>query len=267
MTVEEIEQQVASFAKAARNFVELAGGDGVESEFRFDVEHEIYDSHKILLTTSLIARPLVHSAHGYILQQFLETNANKRTDNYGGSLENRARFLFEVVDAVTAAIGPKKVSFFFLRNFNTLITNSRRAPETNSFPQTGVRFSPFADFQGSKLPTLDLIKETYSFVVEHLKKNHSDLAYIHAVESRANGADDVEGKEGESLQFLVSQRENENLPLRKSCSDVACICISETSGHLDLSSSREVTNPVMLLKRLRLTITLSSSWDVTSSQT
>lgn len=48
----------------------------------------------------------VHAANGYLLQQFLATNSNMRTDRYGGSLENRARIVLEVVDAVAAELGP-----------------------------------------------------------------------------------------------------------------------------------------------------------------
>ena len=49
--------------------------------------------------------PKIHSAHGYLLSQFLSPRSNQRTDRYGGSLENRARFLLEVVDATRAAVG------------------------------------------------------------------------------------------------------------------------------------------------------------------
>lgn len=51
----------------------------------------------------------VHAANGYLLNQFLSPNSNQRTDAYGGSLENRARFVLQVVDAVSAAIGADKV--------------------------------------------------------------------------------------------------------------------------------------------------------------
>src|SRR5690606_29771461 len=51
----------------------------------------------------------VHAANGYLLQQFLATNSNTRTDAYGGSLENRARLALEVVDAVVAAMGAGRV--------------------------------------------------------------------------------------------------------------------------------------------------------------
>ena len=47
----------------------------------------------------------MHGANGYLIDQFLRDSTNKRTDAYGGSIENRSRFLLEVVDAVTAAVG------------------------------------------------------------------------------------------------------------------------------------------------------------------
>ena len=51
----------------------------------------------------------IHSANGYLIDQFLQDGSNKRTDAYGGSIENRTRFLFEVVDAVAGVRGPDRV--------------------------------------------------------------------------------------------------------------------------------------------------------------
>jgi N-ethylmaleimide reductase len=51
----------------------------------------------------------IHAANGYLLNQFLSPNSNQRTDAYGGNLENRARFVLEVVDAIIAAIGADKI--------------------------------------------------------------------------------------------------------------------------------------------------------------
>ena len=75
----EIPGIVAQYAQGARNAM-AAGFDGVE----------------------------VHGANGYLIDQFLRDGTNTRTDAYGGSIENRTRFLLEVVDAVTAAVGPER---------------------------------------------------------------------------------------------------------------------------------------------------------------
>ncbi len=52
----------------------------------------------------------IHGAHGYLIDQFLRDSVNDRTDGYGGSIENRARLLLEIVDAVSAEVGPDRVS-------------------------------------------------------------------------------------------------------------------------------------------------------------
>src|ERR1700683_2704122 len=93
MTVAEIKEFVQLHATAASNAVHKAGFDGVE----------------------------IHGANGYLVDQFLQDVSNNRTDEYGGSVENRARFALETVDAVVKAVGEKK---------------------------TAIRFSPWSTFQG-----------------------------------------------------------------------------------------------------------------------
>ena len=81
LTKAEIAEYVQLYATAARNAVERAGFDGVE----------------------------IHGANGFLIDQFLKEMSNNRTDEYGGSAENRARFALEVVEAVTAAVGEERV--------------------------------------------------------------------------------------------------------------------------------------------------------------
>ena len=76
LTVDEIAATVDDYRTAARNAIE-AGFDGVE----------------------------IHAANGYLLDQFLRDGANRRTDEYGGSIENRLRFPKQVIDAVAAVVG------------------------------------------------------------------------------------------------------------------------------------------------------------------
>lgn len=94
LKIEEIPGIVALYAQAAKNAI-AAGFDGVE----------------------------VHGANGYLIDQFLRDGANKRTDAYGGSVENRARFLIEVLTAVTQAIGADRVGLRLspLNSYNSMI--------------------------------------------------------------------------------------------------------------------------------------------------
>lgn len=90
---DEIATIVAAFAQGAKNAI-AAGFDGVE----------------------------VHGANGYLIDQFLRDGCNQRTDGYGGSVENRARFLFEVLTAVSAAIGSERVGLRLspLNSYNSM---------------------------------------------------------------------------------------------------------------------------------------------------
>ncbi|KAJ7949725.1 12-oxophytodienoate reductase [Quillaja saponaria] len=94
----------------------------------------------------------IHGAHGYLIDQFLKDKVNDRTDNYGGSLENRSRFALEIVEAVANEIGAERV---------------------------GIRLSPFAEYSeaGDSNPeALGL------YLAESLNKY--DIAYCHMVEPR-----------------------------------------------------------------------------------
>uniref|UniRef100_A0A0E0KR24 NADH:flavin oxidoreductase/NADH oxidase N-terminal domain-containing protein n=1 Tax=Oryza punctata TaxID=4537 RepID=A0A0E0KR24_ORYPU len=82
LAVEEIPDIINHFRIAARNAID-AGFDGVE----------------------------IHGAHGFLLEQFMKDGVNDRTDEYGGSLQNRCRFALEVVDAVSAEVGSDRVGF------------------------------------------------------------------------------------------------------------------------------------------------------------
>ncbi|KAG6919055.1 hypothetical protein DXG01_009308 [Tephrocybe rancida] len=82
LSVDEIKEYTAYYARAAHNAVHRAGFDGVE----------------------------VHGANGYLIDQFLQDVSNTRTDAYGGSVQGRSRFALEVVDAVVSAVGPERTA-------------------------------------------------------------------------------------------------------------------------------------------------------------
>jgi N-ethylmaleimide reductase len=110
----------------------------------------------------------IHAANGYLLDQFLRDKTNHRTDNYGGSIENRARLLMEVAAAVVQVWGSDRV---------------------------GVRLSPlstFGDIDDSNPQAL------FSYVVERL--NALRLVYLHVVEGETGGEREPEG--GFDLQIL-----------------------------------------------------------------
>jgi N-ethylmaleimide reductase len=131
MTDTDIKSTIAEYAKAAKNAL-AAGFDGVE----------------------------LHGANGYLLEQFIRPNSNQRTDGYGGSIENRARFVLEVVDTAIAAIGKDKV---------------------------GIRLSPFGVF--NDMPLYDAMEADYTYLAQKL--NAAGLAYVHLVDHSAGGAPPV----------------------------------------------------------------------------
>ncbi|KAF5240269.1 hypothetical protein FAUST_4433 [Fusarium austroamericanum] len=131
MTEADIDRFVGHYRQAALNAIE-AGFDGVE----------------------------LHGANGYLIDQFLQTNSNDRTDSYGGSLENRFRFPLRVLNAVCDAIGPERV---------------------------GIRMSPFSRFQGMReADPLSVFVPWAKAIV----KAQPSLAFIHAVEPRIEGGSD-----------------------------------------------------------------------------
>ena len=128
MTEAQIKSTVAEYAQGAKNALD-AGFDGVE----------------------------LHAANGYLLEQFIRPTSNQRTDAYGGSIENRARFVLEVVDAVVKAVGKDKV---------------------------GIRLSPFGVF--NDMPVYPGLADEYAYLAEQL--NARGLVYIHLVDHSPMGA-------------------------------------------------------------------------------
>ena len=130
----EIPQVVHDFAAAARNAVKSSGFDGVE----------------------------LHGANGYLLDQFLKTGANQRTDDYGGPIPNRARLMLEVTRAVCDAVGHDRV---------------------------GIRLSPVT-------PANDIVDADPQPLFDYLMRQLATLglAYVHVIEGATGGPREVEGR-------------------------------------------------------------------------
>ncbi len=131
MTLIDIEDAQQEFIQASKNAI-AAGFDGVE----------------------------IHGANGYLIDQFINTGSNKRTDRYGGSIENRSRFVIEVASGIADAIGPER---------------------------TGIRFSPYGVF--NDMVIFDGLEDTYEYLA--VKMSKLKLAYIHIVDHSSQGAPEV----------------------------------------------------------------------------
>ncbi len=131
MTAADIEHTQNEYVQAAKNAVE-AGFDGIE----------------------------LHGANGYLIDQFINPGSNQRSDEYGGSMENRARFAIEVAQKTADAIGADK---------------------------TAIRFSPYGAF--NDLFPFEGTDEAYEYLAKELGK--IGIAYIHIVDHSSQGAPEV----------------------------------------------------------------------------
>ena len=175
----EIPGIVAQFGRAARNALE-AGFDGVE----------------------------VHGANGYLLDQFLRDGSNRREDAYGGPVENRARLLMEVTEAVVDVWGADRV---------------------------GVRLSPAGSFNSMRDSDP---QTTFGTVVRQL--NGFGLAYLHMVEDGRTGA-----SEGPGVDWAALRRAFDGPYLANGAYDRAQATTALAGGDADLVSFGQlyVANP------------------------
>ncbi|WP_291147974.1 alkene reductase [Flavobacterium sp. UBA7680] len=133
LSVNEIKNVVTDFANAAKNAIK-AGFDGVE----------------------------IHGANGYLIEQFFNPFVNNRTDEYGGSIENRSRFLLEIIDASVDVVTNEKI---------------------------GIRLTPYGGL--GDLPHYDEIEATYQYLAVELKKRN--IAYIHIMDQQSKGSHALPG--------------------------------------------------------------------------
>ena len=115
----------------------------------------------------------VHGANGYLLSQFLNPHSNQRTDEYGGSVRNRARFVLEVARGVADAIGAER---------------------------TGIRLSPWGT--DADMPHYPEMDETYAYLAEELQK--IGLVYMHLVDHSSMGAPAVPAETVTTIRRLFT---------------------------------------------------------------
>ena len=199
MSPEQILETKLEYVQAAKNAIE-AGFDGVE----------------------------LHAANGYLLEQFLSPHTNQRTDNYGGGVENRARFVLEVVQEVSDAIGKDK---------------------------TAIRLSPFGTFNDiQNYPGVDVM---YGYLAEELNKLGS--VYLHISDQSTGSKPDVINLVRESI---LGKFKNSIILSGGYTLASAEEIISEGIGDLVSFGRPFITNPDLVTrfhKNLPLNIKLDSS--------
>ncbi len=137
----------------------------------FPIPKEMNDEDLLLTLTEYVASAKhaidagfdgveLHAANGYLLEQFLSPVSNIRTDKYGGSIENRCRFVLDVVAGVVETIGKEK---------------------------TAIRLSPYG--VAGDMPHYPEIDETYTYLAEELNK--LGIVYLHLVDHSAMGSPEV----------------------------------------------------------------------------
>ncbi len=173
---------VAAYAQGAKNAI-AAGFDGVE----------------------------VHGANGYLIDQFLRDSPNTRTDGYGGALEGRTRFLFEVLTAVSAAIGSERVGLRLspLNSYNSMIDSDPialigfLADKLNAFKLAYLHVMRSDFFQKQKADVMTVARQKYKGVLI------GNMGYTPAEAEQA-----VTGGKLDAVAFGTAFLANPDLPAR-----------------------------------------------------
>lgn len=203
MTADDIAVTLDEFAFSAKMAIE-AGFDGVE----------------------------LHGANGYLIEQFLSPVSNRRSDDYGGSIEKRCRFVLEIVEKVGLEIGKDRL---------------------------GIRLSPYG--VASDMSHYPEIDEEYTFLAEKL--NYANIAYVHLVDHSNMGAPEVPV----SIKRMFREKFKNTLILsggytkEKATQDI-------TNGHADLVAfAKPFINNPDLVERFRNNWPLDSNLDTSTLYT
>lgn len=182
LTVAEIQEYIQAFATAASNAVHRADFDGVE----------------------------IHGGNGYLLDQALQEVSNNRTDAYGGSIENRARFGLEVLEAVVKVIGESK---------------------------TGYRLNPWGIWQGMGMVDP---RPTFGYMVTQIRDRYPNLAYLSLVEPRTDEI--FQYPEGASNDFIREIWGERTLITAGGYERQTAIATAEKKGNLIAFSRKYLAN-------------------------
>lgn len=188
MSLEEIKQTIADFKQAALNALE-AGFDGVE----------------------------IHSSNGYLFHQFFNANSNLRTDEYGGSIENRARFLFDVLDEIKSVFPENRIgvrlnpslhqSFGIIADETTIPTFDYIVNKLNSYQLSYLHLSePFTD-----VSKVDFLVKN---IARHYRKIYKGTLMINNNFDQEKGNQVIESGDADLVAYGKLFISNPDLPER-----------------------------------------------------
>lgn len=186
MTKEDIHAAVKEYAESARLAVEVGGFDGIE----------------------------LHGANGYLINQFLNANSNQRTDEYGGSAENRSRFLYEVIEACIDAIGKEKVAlrispygvFNSMGEFDGI--EEQYVNIASKLTEYGIIYLHTADMSGAtNVPVPESMKQ-------QLRENFKGTLILNGGYNKEKATQDLLAEKGDLICFASSFIANPDLVTR-----------------------------------------------------
>jgi N-ethylmaleimide reductase len=192
----------------------------LDAEGLVRVRQAFVDSAKVAIEAGFDGIEL-HSANGYLLEQFLNPGSNQRTDGYGGSAEGRTRFVLETVRAVADAIGADR---------------------------TAIRLSPWNRY--NDMPAFDAVDETYELLAREL--NALNIAYLHLVDPAGYGAHGLATREKMRALFAGTLILNGGIRTIDTMQQL----LENGAADLVAVGSPFVSNPD-LVERLRLGLPLS----------
>lgn len=209
MPVDVIRTTVEDYARAAQQAIE-AGFDGVE----------------------------IHAANGYLLDQFIRDGSNKRTDDYGGPVENRIRIVREVIEAIEAKIGPDKtgirlspnISYNGMSDSDPVATYTALAQMLNGYKLAYVHVRETLPAQGAKL---DL------WVTSHIRKAYHGNLLVNGGYTKESAQAALESNDADAVVFGVPyianpdlvERFRSNAPLNEP--DKATLYAGGEEGYVD----------------------------------
>lgn len=188
MSLEEIKQTIQDFKNGAKNAME-AGFDGVE----------------------------IHSSNGYLFHQFFSSSSNVRTDEYGGSIENRARFLFEVIEAIKEVMPENRIGLRLNPSLNGIFGMEGNEDTMPTFDYIINRLNEYdLAYLHLSEPFTDVSEISYleSHIAKRYRPMYKGTLVINAAFDQEKGNKVIEDGDADAVAFGKPFISNPDLPIR-----------------------------------------------------